>query len=136
MVGAAVTSFTVVVGAVVLSFTVVRAIVISFTVVGAIVVEISVKIVVPVVVVGAVVISFAVVIPSGPLKSAEVVVVIVPPFWIVWFVVSMVLLLGDNPTPAPVPAPAMANRANRAPPMAFFRFLGFLTRIKNVTILK
>ena len=135
MVGAAVTSFTVVVGAVVLSFTVVRAIVISFTVGRAIVVDISVEIVVPVVVVGAVVISFTVVMPSGPLKSVEVV-VIVSPFCIVWFVVSMVLLLGDNPTPAPVPAPAMANRAKRAPPMAFFRFLGFLTRIKIVTILK
>ena len=113
-----------------------RAIVISFTVGRAIVVDISVEIVVPVVVVGAVVISFTVVMPSGPLKSAEVVVVIVSPFWIVWFVVSMVLLLGDNPTPAPVPAPAMANRANRAPPIAFFRFFGFLTRIKIVTILK
>ena len=111
-----------------------RAIVISFTVVGAIVVEISVEIVVPVVgAVGAVVITFTVV---GAAVIPIFVVVIVSPFWIVWFVVFAVLLLGDNPTPAPVPAPAMANRANRAPPIAFFRFLGFLTRIKIVTILK
>ena len=131
MVGAAVTSFTVVVGAVVLSFTVVGAIVISFTVVGAIVGEITIEIVVPVV--GAVVITFTVV---GAVVIPIFVVVIVSPFWIVWFVVFAVLLLGDNPIPAPVPTPAMANRANRAPPIAFFLFLGFLTRIKIVTIWK
>ena len=130
MVGAAVTSFTVVVGAVVLSFTVVGAIVISFfTVVGAIVVEITIEIVVPVV--GAVVITFTVV---GAVVIPIFVVVIVSPFWIVWFVVFAVLLLGDNPIPAPVPTPAMANRANRAPPIAFFLFLGFLTRIMRRVI--